>query len=64
MKKIFPVFIAVLTMVTVMISIYLSQKSEKRWAELDKKEKQVRIAAIASGVVLLTAGIAAFLLLA
>ncbi|MBN1197206.1 MAG: hypothetical protein JXA62_07350 [Candidatus Aminicenantes bacterium] len=64
MKKFIPVFIAALTMITVMISTLLSRKSEKCWAEMNKKEKQMRIVTVASGVVLLTSGIIAFLLLA
>jgi type II secretory pathway component PulM len=50
MKHLLPIFIAIVTIVTVTISITLNKKS---WVDLSQREKKIVVITILSGILLL-----------
>ena len=58
MMLLFPILIAILTIVIVMVIA----RDQRRWSELSSSEKQMRAVLLAVGIILLLAGILTFVL--
>ena len=56
MKQIFPTLVAILA--TTIVLVYIMQKDQRRWPELEKKEKQTRLALVAAAGLILLAVVA------
>lgn len=61
MKKFLPIFISIITIITITIITAYSNKFKKPWAEISEDEKRSRVYILSAGVIFLFCGIIAFI---
>ena len=60
MKQMFPILVAIIA--TTLVLVFTMARDQRKWSELEKKEKTTRLGVVAVGGVILLAGVlAAFL---
>lgn len=57
MKKFIPIFIAILTIITITIITIYNRQKKKPWQDMSVNEKRMMIISLSAGILFLIAGI-------